>query len=150
MLPSMPTGPRLLVVEDDDAIRKLLVRALQRAGFAVDAAPGGAGALQLAAVTEYAVIILDLMMPGMSGFEFIDAFHAASPAARSVILVITASTGAVLTKLDARRVHAVIRKPFDLNDLVSLVQGIAGAWNTHAEPAREPSAPIALVARPAN
>jgi two-component system, OmpR family, response regulator ResD len=135
------SGTRLLVVEDDDAIRNLLIRALQRGGFAVDSAAEGKAALQLTAANQYAVLLVDLMMPGMNGFEFIEAFHAASPAARSVIIVMTASTGAMVGKLDARHVHAVVRKPFDLDQVISTVQAIATTWQAHTEPPSSISAP---------
>src|SRR2546430_12556034 len=57
------------------SVRKLLVAALRREPFAVDAAADGAEALRLTASVEYAVIILDLMMPRLNGFEFRSEEH---------------------------------------------------------------------------
>ena len=69
-----PVSPRILVVEDDDVIRTLLVTALRSEPFNVDAANDGAAGLELTSRCEYAVIILDLMMPRISGFEFLARF----------------------------------------------------------------------------
>src|ERR1700687_5052049 len=73
------------------------------------AATDGAAALGLTATCEYAVIVLDLMMPRLNGFEFLEAFRTASPAARSVIFVITAFDDSMVGPLAAHQVHAIIR-----------------------------------------
>jgi len=125
--------PRILVVEDDDAIRTLLVAALRREPFDVDAANDGAAALELTREHEYAVIILDLMMPRLNGFEFLAAFHDATPTARSVVFVVTAFDDAQLGKLQPHQVHAVIRKPFDVPQLVTMVREVALMWQTQTQ-----------------
>src|SRR5258708_14458315 len=80
----MSQVPKILVVEDDDAIRALLIAALRREPFDVHAAMHGAQALNMTQATDYAVILLDLMMPTLNGIEFLEAFHQASPQSRSV------------------------------------------------------------------
>ncbi len=117
--------PRVLVLEDDMAIRKLLVAALQRESLEVDAAADGADGLLLVGARHYAVILLDLMMPRLNGIEFLAAFRRACPAARSVIIVTTASDEFLLSALPPREVHAVVRKPFDVNALVAMIQEVA-------------------------
>lgn len=128
----MNVVPRVLVVEDDDAIRALLTAALRREPFDVDEASDGAAALLLVRTHEYAVIILDLMMPRLNGFEFLEAFRQASPAARSVVFVVTAFDDSMIGKLRADQVHAIIRKPFDVPQLVSMVREVALTWSAHA------------------
>jgi DNA-binding response OmpR family regulator len=115
-------------VEDDDAIRTLLGAALLREPFDVDTATDGAAALQMTRDLEYAVIVLDLMMPRLNGFEFLDAFHSATPKARSVIFVITAFDDAKVAKLQAHQVHAVIKKPFDVSQLVTMIREVVVMW----------------------
>ena len=134
---------RVLVVEDEDAIRALIVAALRREPFEVDAANDGVTALQLTAVHEYALIVLDLMMPRLNGFEFLDAFRAASPEARSTVIVLTAFDDTMLGKLAAGSVDAIIRKPFDVPQLVSMVREVAMVWagNATDEQATEAIAP---------
>jgi CheY-like chemotaxis protein len=129
ILLSVPQNSRVLVVEDDTAIRTLLVAALRREPFDVDSARNGVEALNLVQAHEYAVIVLDLMMPQLNGFEFLDAFHAAVPDARSVVFVLTAFDDAFVGKLPAARVHGIVRKPFDVPQLVSMVREVALTWN---------------------
>src|SRR4051794_10998031 len=126
-------SPRVLVVEDDDAIRTLLVAALRREPFDVDAANDGAAALQLTRGCEYAVIVLDLMMPRINGFEFLEAFHAYAPKHRSVVIVVTAFDDAQVAKLQAEQVHAVIHKPFDVPQLVTMIHEVVMMWQAHTQ-----------------
>jgi two-component system OmpR family response regulator len=130
----MTAVPRVLVVEDEDAIRSLLVAALRREPFDVDAAPDGVAALQLTAGHEYAVIILDLMMPRLNGFDFLDAFHRTTLRPRSVVFVLTAFDDAMIGRLSPERVHAIIRKPFDVPQLVAMVREVVITWAAHATP----------------
>jgi len=123
--------PRILVAEDDDAIRGLLIAAIRREGFQVDGAPDGLAALERTRQCEYAVILLDLMMPTMNGFDFLVQFHAATPKPRSVIIVVTAFDESKVAKLGAEQVHAVIRKPFDVGQLVALVREAGALWVKH-------------------
>lgn len=136
MLLSMPSVPRVLVVEDDDAIRTLLVAALRREPFDVDTANDGAEALQLTQSFEYAVIVLDLMMPRLNGFEFLEAFRSTSPNAPSVIVVVTAFDDSMVGKLGPQHVHAIVRKPFDVPQLVTMVREVALAWRGHTSGAK--------------
>jgi DNA-binding response OmpR family regulator len=121
----MPLSPKVLVVEDDDAIRALLVAALRREPFDVHAAMNGAEALTLTRTSEYAVILLDLMMPLVSGVEFLQAFHDATPKSRTVVFVMTAFDDVTVRHIAPNLVHAIIRKPFDVPQLVSMIREVA-------------------------
>lgn len=143
----MPPTPRILVVDDETSIRSLLVAALRRESFEVDAAPDGAAALELTAAHEYAVIVLDLMMPRLNGFEFLERFERASPRARSVVFVATAFDDSMIGNLRADRVHGIIRKPFDVTQVVAMVSEVANTWASHAEQPAEPSV-AAFIAAP--
>jgi DNA-binding response OmpR family regulator len=132
--------PRILIVEDDDPIRTLLAAALRRESLDVDTAQDGGAALALTRECDYAVIILDLMMPRVNGFEFLDAFRATKQ--RSVIFVITAFEDTHLAALDPVQVHAIIHKPFDVPQLVTMVREVAALWveAPHAPRTVEPEA----------
>ena len=121
----MSLSPKVLVVEDDDAIRALLVAALRREPFDVHAAVNGADALALTRASEYAVILLDLMMPECNGVEFLQAFHEAAPESRTVIFVMTAFDDVMVRHVAPNLVHAIVRKPFDVPQLVSMVREVA-------------------------
>jgi DNA-binding response OmpR family regulator len=120
----MPSVPRILVVEDDDAIRALLVAALRREPFEVHAAMHGAHALNMTQATDYAVILLDLMMPTLNGIEFLEAFHQASPQSRTVIFVMTAGDDTVLRRMPSNVVHGIVHKPFDVPQLLAMVREV--------------------------
>ncbi len=145
----MSALPRVLVVEDDDAIRSLLVAALRREPFHVDEAADGMAALELTAGSEYAVIILDLMMPRLSGLEFLEAFHRTTPNARSVIIVLTAFDDVMVGQLRIERAHAIMRKPFDVPQLVTIIREVAMTWAAHTTPAVDkPAGEVSLPPEP--
>jgi len=115
----MPASKRVLVVDDDQEIRGLLTSVLRRRDLAVDEAADGAGALDLLRQNIYSVVVLDLLMPNIDGFGVLDALDSAL--APPVVLVITAADRSLVKRLDPQRIHGVVRKPFDADDLASLV-----------------------------
>ncbi|HWW59797.1 MAG TPA: response regulator [Thermoanaerobaculia bacterium] len=121
----MTSLPSVLVVEDDPAIRSLLTAALTRQPLNVDSAHDGVAALERLACTDYVVVILDLMMPRMNGYAFLDALREVRPGARPVVLVMTAGDHAQFGSLDPELVHACIRKPFDVHAVVDTIRGCA-------------------------
>jgi CheY-like chemotaxis protein len=114
-----------LVVEDDAAIRHMLTAALGREPLVVDGASDGVGALEQLAAETYAVIVVDLMMPRMDGYAFLEAFRDLDLPLRPVVFVMTAYDDAALLKLDATVVHGSFKKPFDLEHVVTLVRDAA-------------------------
>lgn len=135
-----PELPKVLVVEDDKSIRRLLSATLRREGLDVEVAGDGLQALRLCERCEYAVILLDLMMPVMDGFQFLEAFSRATPAARSVIFVTTAFDDRVAGSIASPHVHAIVKKPFDVAQLSALVREVAVAWSGKVRPAAEAAA----------
>jgi CheY-like chemotaxis protein len=66
----MPDGPRrILVIDDSKVIRSLLTGELESRGFAVETAEDGTSGLAKACATTFDLILIDAMMPGLSGFE---------------------------------------------------------------------------------
>ena len=113
------TGHRILVVDDDLAIRVLLQAVLTRLHFEVDLAPDGAAALDLLKNGSYDLILLDLMMPRIDGFEFLDRTRGL--VARPHIIVFTAAGQRGIAKIPAGAVCSSILKPFDLEAFIGLV-----------------------------
>jgi DNA-binding response OmpR family regulator len=128
--PAMLSVPRVLVVEDDESIRGLLLTALRREMLQVDAADDGEEALHLTAIHEYAVIVLDLMMPRVDGFAFLEKFHSHTRNGVPVIFVVTAFDDLVFERIPAHQAHAIIRKPFDALRLANTVRDVATAIQT--------------------
>ncbi|MEA2491396.1 MAG: two-component system, OmpR family, response regulator CpxR [Acidobacteriota bacterium] len=112
---------RILVVDDDDAIRTLLFTVLRRRGFKVDVARNGVEAVEKCAECLYAMVLLDLMMPRMSGWEVLDTLALQPVQTRPVVLVLTA--GLEPRNLDTTIVAGMMHKPFDIDLLLDTVAG---------------------------
>jgi CheY-like chemotaxis protein len=119
---------RILAVDDDDAIRSLLLIVLRRKGFIVDTATNGAEALERCARCRYSLIILDLMMPRMSGYAVLREIEKWPRESRPAIVVLTA--GNEPRNLSPDLVIGTIRKPFDVEMFSDM---IAGSLSTSAE-----------------
>ena len=119
----MPAAKRVLVVDDDADIRELLVSVLSRRDLVVDQAGDGSEALDLLRQNSYSVVLLDLLMPNVDGFGVLDELDSAI--STPVVLVITGAERSLLKQLDAQRIHGVVRKPFDAEDLGNLVVACA-------------------------
>ncbi|MYL61637.1 response regulator, partial [Virgibacillus halodenitrificans] len=65
----METSPKILVVDDEERIRRLIRMYLEREDFTVEEADNGTDALELSLNNDYDVILLDIMMPEMDGIE---------------------------------------------------------------------------------
>lgn len=111
------TGP-ILVVEDDEDVRDTMVHVLQAEGYDAVAAVDGQDALgHLQAGLEPCLILLDLMMPRMSGWQFIE--HQDVRASRAPIVVVSAYSTAA--EMRSAGVAAYMRKPVDIDALLLLV-----------------------------
>ena len=116
---SSPGSRNVLVVDDDLALRGLFTRLLSRKGFSVDSAPDGRIALDQLNRHNYSVILVDLMMPEVNGFELLERISRESPSLLQRVIVMTGASQRVIESLDISGVWGLIRKPFDIDDLVS-------------------------------
>ena len=116
---------RILVVDDDQEIRDLLTAVLERQGLMVNAASDGGAAIELLREFQYAVVLVDLLMPGVDGFELLDHIAGRDVVSPPVVLVITAADRAAIERLDAQRIHGIVRKPFDPEEIARLVVACA-------------------------
>ena len=112
---------RILIVDDDDPIRALLMTVLRRRAFRVDSARNGVDALERLATCHYALVVLDLMMPRMNGYEVLDHLSRMPSTTRPLVLVLTA--GLEQRKFDTSFVVGTMQKPFDIELLVDTVAG---------------------------
>lgn len=117
--PVMRNERRLLVIDDDDAIRSLLFTIFRRRGYKVDTARNGVEALERLASCRYSLIVLDLMMPMMNGYELLGRLAQEPRSDRPVVLVLTAGTEP--RNLDPEVVAGTMRKPFDIQLLLDTV-----------------------------
>jgi signal transduction histidine kinase/DNA-binding response OmpR family regulator len=107
---SLDAGGHVLVVDDNEEVRAMLRRALEKEGWGVDEAENGRVALERIEAREPALILLDLMMPVMDGFEFVMEMRHRGAAAAIPIVVVTAKD---LTDEDRERLNG---------DVAALVQ----------------------------
>jgi len=110
----------VLVVDDDPAIRGLVGDALRGQGYTVDLAAHGREALDAVRARRPATVVLDLMMPVMDGFTFMETCHR-EHLCNDVPIVVISAVQHAMTRVRDVPVHASITKPFDLDDLIRTV-----------------------------
>jgi CheY-like chemotaxis protein len=121
----MPDDRSVLVVDDDDAIRTLISRVLVRADYDVAHASNGSEALTMLRARRFRTVVLDLMMPVMSGFELVEYLHANDDAGSPCIVIVSAAGERDLQSITSPLVRSVLRKPFDLPELLAAVEKCA-------------------------
>lgn len=118
----MTTKCPVLVAEDDPAIRALIASALRRRRLHIATAMNGEEAMRHLQSDEWLVLILDLMMPAVTGWDVI-AWLAANPERKpKTVIVVSAADRPFLRDLDPSVVNAVIFKPFDIMQLSAYVK----------------------------
>jgi two-component system, chemotaxis family, chemotaxis protein CheY len=118
------TRPRVLVVEDAPDIRDLVVEFLSESGYVVDVATNGARALSRVATVLPDVILLDLMMPVMTGWEFCQRLRAL-PEGADVPVIVMSATHRVAQQASAAKATDYLAKPFTLDQLLAIVSRYA-------------------------
>lgn len=113
---------KILVADDDQSIRQLLGTVIRREGFEVDSVPDGADAIELLKKNDYAVILLDLMMPRVDGFGVIEYLKHHHQRFKPIVLLISAYADQRFKKVDPNVVAGVIRKPFEISELGSMIR----------------------------
>jgi adenylate cyclase len=123
----------ILVVDDQEANVVLLERMLEGAGYtAVTSTRESRQVCELHRLHQYSLILLDLQMPGMDGFEVIDALKAMAPDDYLPVLVITAQPGHKLRALQAGA-KDFVSKPFDLAEVLMRVRNMLEVRLLHLE-----------------
>ena len=115
----------ILVVEDDDAIRDLIADILDNAGYRVERAADGLQALVKVRAARPDVVVLDLMMPIMDGWTFMEQFRQIPDSIGTPVVVTSAyrthNQGETARKL---KVQAYLAKPFDVAMLIGVIKSL--------------------------
>jgi CheY-like chemotaxis protein len=111
------TMKKVLVVDDDESIRRLLLTLLHFEGYEVDTACDGIEAIERLAAADYDAVVLDLMMPRLDGLGVLDWMGEEDGATDRVIVLTAADSIAVRRKT----VATVMGKPFDIQELIDEV-----------------------------
>jgi two-component system, cell cycle response regulator len=146
------SAQRILVVDDSDVTRALLVRALQRAGYEVITARDGAEGAVAALREQPAVVVTDLEMPVMDGYQLLRLLKS-DPSASHIPVVILTSHGEAPSRFWGLRTgaDAYLTKDYEPEELITtvarLAEGRAGAAAPQASPLQGPLDVLARVAR---
>jgi len=117
----MRSSKHVLVVEDDASIRHLLEQVLRDAGYSVSTASNGAQALQFLSTGSPELLLLDLMMPDMNGWELLRCIATCGDLAAVPVLVVSAAGANGLSEAQDLGAPAFLPKPFDIDELLGEV-----------------------------
>ena len=122
---------RVLVVDDDPPLRLLMVTAIRRTrGMHVEGAAHGAEAIDKLLAGPWDVLVLDLMMPRLSGWDVLEWLGRNRDHVPRSIIVASAADRKILQELDPELVNAILFKPFDVFQLAANVKAAAGLGTT--------------------
>jgi len=121
----------VLVVDDEPANRTLLTEALEPAGFTVMTASGGRDAIKIAKRSKPDLVLLDLLMPDVNGFDVVEALRADDKTRDTPIMVLTAAN---LTEADKRQLNGRVsqilsRGSVATSDIVGLLKNVVAQRN---------------------
>jgi two-component system, OmpR family, alkaline phosphatase synthesis response regulator PhoP len=120
----------ILVVDDDPAILDLIAQLLIEEGYPVLAASNGRTALNLAREQLPKLILLDLMMPEMNGWQVVGELKAAAQT-RLIPVILLSARRDLATVADDLEVAAFVEKPFDIDELLACVRRILSSNDRH-------------------
>ncbi|PYM17204.1 MAG: two-component system response regulator [Candidatus Rokuibacteriota bacterium] len=129
------TRARILIADDEDGLRWVLVKALEQAGYDVTAVKDGDSALRAATTEPFDLVFLDIRMPGMDGLTVLARLRGEAPDAQVIIMT---AHGTMDTAIQAmqRGAYDYLAKPFDLDEAVLLAERALTARRLTQEVAR--------------
>ena len=121
------TLPAVLIIDDDPGIRELLRTLTERTGCTAVTAANGFEAIQRMKEETFDLLLLDLMMPVMNGYDIVDQLKDLE--SRPAVIVVTAGheDARSADRLDGHVVSSIVRKPFDINAVSDFIQVTATA-----------------------
>jgi DNA-binding response OmpR family regulator len=112
---------KILHVDDESDTLQVVKTILEKEGFSVDGVESGKVALEKIKVNNYDLMLLDIMMPDMSGWDLFNRILAVSPDFKVIFLTVLEISESRLKELKAHGVKDYITKPFDKDDLVKRI-----------------------------
>ena len=119
---------RVLCIEDDAETRILLKKSLEASGMRVDAVWGGERGLEAALTGRFDCVLLDIMMPGMDGFQVLHALRGQGLTRNLPVIMVTARDDPESrARAEAAGVNGFVGKPFDIRQLTELIRELTGS-----------------------
>lgn len=119
----MSNDPRVLIIEDHDALRAMLFAVLRHQPLAVDTAASAAEALQKVSDCDYALILIDMNLARGGADKFLESFRRERPEANSFVIAVRDPRKEI--EIDPNIVSAVLNKPLEIDTLADLVRECA-------------------------
>ena len=112
---------KVLIVEDTDIVSKVIKKLLQRKGYqSVNIVESGKDALKLITKTDFDVILIDLGLPDMNGFELVDLIHNKFKIpSRKMVVMTGAKTDETVQEAEKHQIKNVMGKPISMNNLIT-------------------------------
>lgn len=122
---------KVLIVDDVDYIRKSISKVLEGSSFTCDVCGNGREAIEKLGIKSYDLIISDIMMPDMDGFEFMDYLREQTSAiSQTPVLAISGGSKTIDSELALKLINekadAVLQKPFSKSELIEAVTKLIG------------------------
>lgn len=114
---------KILLIEDEPRLNEHLCKGLQQQGYAVDATFSGSEGLELVSVGQYDLVVLDIMLPGQSGFDVLDNFKRFNIKVPVIIISALSQSERVIEGLDKGAVD-YIKKPFDFGEFLARIRAV--------------------------
>jgi DNA-binding response OmpR family regulator len=122
-MPFLARRPRLLLLDDDPSMQRLVSALLKKEGYRIDVVSAGAQAIEKVKVANYHALVLDVMTPTEGGLTVIRHLREANPQMLKRIILLTASPQSVLNAVEDE-VFDIVRKPFEPKTLLSTIRRV--------------------------
>jgi CheY-like chemotaxis protein len=129
----------VLIVDDEPALREIMAEALIAEGYRVTTAGNGAEALERIAAERLDLIVLDLMMPVLDGWAFIESCRASASTEVPIVSISAVMSASMAERLQQLGVRGCLTKPFDLAEFLGCVARLLGVTPASL---RAPSPPL--------
>lgn len=114
---------RILIVEDDEQIAHYLQQGLEEVGYTSDHLPSAEEGIHAGHITDYDLVIIDIMLPGMNGFDFIKKIRETD---KDIPILVLSAKQSVSDKVEGlqRGADDYITKPFSFHELIARIQAL--------------------------
>ena len=114
---------KILLIEDEPRLNDFIKKGLEQNGYVVDATTNGSTGLEMVAVNEYDLLLLDIMLPGQSGLEVLDNMKRFNVKVPVIIVSALTNSNNVIAGLD-KGAADYIKKPFDFGELLARIRAV--------------------------